>query len=255
MGWWLSEFGLRDIARRLRTRVLPNIRHIPKSRIRVCGACQKVSAIVAFGADEEFHICIRCRANLRFEMLAQYVREEAPLIEQLDILELDYRSPLRPMLQRARHYTPSYFRDNIPPGTVRHDGVVCQDITQLAMPDQSVDLIVSSDVLEHVPDFPAALRESRRVLRPGGAHVFTVPPCPRTQQRARITEGRVEHLAEPEYHIDPLSKEGVLAFWNFGPDLPHRFAQPGLAIRQARGPTGKSARIVWEAKRIQDPIT
>jgi SAM-dependent methyltransferase len=42
------------------------------------------------------------------------------------------------------------------------------------IPDRSVDLIVSSSVLEHVGDPPALFRECGRVLRPGGAMLHLV---------------------------------------------------------------------------------
>lgn len=39
---------------------------------------------------------------------------------------------------------------------------------RLPLTDESVDVVISSSVLEHVGDLPAELRELRRVLRPGG---------------------------------------------------------------------------------------
>lgn len=49
------------------------------------------------------------------------------------------------------------------------------DMLRLPDADGSLDVVVHSDTLEHVPDPRAALRETRRALRPGGAAVFTVP--------------------------------------------------------------------------------
>ena len=250
MSWWVSDLSLHDVVRKIRHRVIPNLRYLPKSRIRVCRACLATTVVLAFGADEEFHLCVRCRANLRYELLAQHLRNAFPDVSSLDVLELDYSSPLRGFLGKARSYTRSFYRGNVAPGTVREDGVVCQDITRLTYGDESLDLIVSSDVLEHVPDVLAAFRESARVLRPGGAHVFTVPPLAATAQRAKIEDGQIVHLAPPEYHWDPLDPEGVLAFWDFGLDLPERFIVDGLSIRVVLGPEGSSDRVVWEARKL-----
>jgi SAM-dependent methyltransferase len=53
--------------------------------------------------------------------------------------------------------------------------LVCADVCVLPMADDSVDAIVSANLLEHVPDDEGALREMRRVLRPGGRAVIVVP--------------------------------------------------------------------------------
>ena len=42
------------------------------------------------------------------------------------------------------------------------------DATALPFAVGSFDVVAFSSVLHHVPDFPAALREAVRVLRPGG---------------------------------------------------------------------------------------
>lgn len=41
--------------------------------------------------------------------------------------------------------------------------------------DGSFDFVISNSVLEHVPDLESVLREVARLLRPGGAFLFTVP--------------------------------------------------------------------------------
>jgi SAM-dependent methyltransferase len=52
------------------------------------------------------------------------------------------------------------------------------DACALPCEDQSVDLVVATDIIEHLDDDSAALREFRRVLRPGGCAVLTVPAFP-----------------------------------------------------------------------------
>lgn len=52
------------------------------------------------------------------------------------------------------------------------------DVARLGLSDGSFDGVVAAEVLEHVDDDRAALREIHRVLRPGGALVVTVPVDP-----------------------------------------------------------------------------
>ena len=244
----LSKYLGPGMWRRMRKRVLPNLKYLPGSQIRRCRACEKLSLFVQLGADEEYRLCVRCGSNLRHELLGQYLRAIYPL-EKLDILDLDPNSPLRPFLSKARSYTRTYFRPNHARGSMRADGARMEDISALTFADQSFDLIVSGDVLEHVPDARAAFRESFRVLRPGGAHVFTVPNEPKTICRAVIEDGRVTHLAEPEYHADPLDPNGILAFWHYGPDMQQQFGDSGLKFSIVKGPEGKRRSIVWLAQK------
>jgi len=111
-----------------------------------------------------------------------------------------------------------------------------EDVTDLSFADESFDVIVSSDVLEHVPDFRAALAQFRRVLAPGGDLVLTVPFLDADQHSVRRAEidadGEIRHLVTPEYHGDPLSPEGVLAFHSFGWDLLNELRECGFSSAQ-----------------------
>lgn len=61
----------------------------------------------------------------------------------------------------------------VPPGA---DAVAVRgDVRRLPAPDAAFDLVVASEVLEHVPDDRAAIAELTRVLRPGGMAAVTVP--------------------------------------------------------------------------------
>ena len=63
----------------------------------------------------------------------------------------------------------------------------------------SVDLVWCSEVLEHVPDTAHLLLEVRRVLRPGGRLLVTVPHHGRLQ-------AAVIALTRFEAHFDPLGQ-------------------------------------------------
>lgn len=62
---------------------------------------------------------------------------------------------------------------------------------RIGLPDRSVQTIVSNSVLEHVRELDEVLAEFRRILRPGGLLVATVPLVNFTEQIARFF-GRAE---------------------------------------------------------------
>lgn len=56
-----------------------------------------------------------------------------------------------------------------------HGRLVCGDLERAPFAQASFDLVLYNEVLEHVPDDAAALRESFRLLRPGGVLVVFAP--------------------------------------------------------------------------------
>ena len=102
----------------------------------------------------------------------------------------------------------------------------------MSFPDSSIDLILSSDVLEHMPDPYAAHAEIHRVLHTGGRHIFTVPfivDAPEDDVRARLEDGKTVHLKEQLFHGDPIRPdEGVLVWTIFGMEMLTKLNQMGF---------------------------
>lgn len=52
---------------------------------------------------------------------------------------------------------------------------IVSDITRIPTEDESFDVILCSEVFEHIPDAIAAVREFARILKPGGTLLITAP--------------------------------------------------------------------------------
>jgi SAM-dependent methyltransferase len=87
------------------------------------------------------------------------------------------------------------------------------DMEALPFDSGSFDLVVHSDTLEHVPHPVRGLMECRRVLRPGGACVFTIP----------IIAGRLSRRRDslpPSYHGGPgVCAADQIVHTEFGADF------------------------------------
>jgi SAM-dependent methyltransferase len=248
----VRRYGFSATVSRILSKAPAYVRSIYQWRIRRCLCCERLSIFLCIGTSPEFRTCLLCSANERYELLAAEIKHRyAGVLEDMEILELDPDSPLRKILSRARKHVRTFYEPTAPRGTSRPDGTICQDLTALTFPNESFDLIVSSDVLEHIPSLHDAFSESQRVLKPGKAHLFTVPPRSRTKKRAELVHGELFHFEPPEYHADPLSPEGILAFWDLGPDLGDVFESSGLRFGVVRGPVGIHNRTVWIAERSE----
>ncbi len=114
-----------------------------------------------------------------------------------------------------------YMADKIREWQQRHPGddrVRQGDLAKLDFPDDSFDVVLLNEVLEHVPDDNLALREIARVLRPGGAF-FLFTPCRYypIETHGFLTHGTRRHLAGlrgPFLPWLPLSiSERLVVFW------------------------------------------
>ena len=56
-----------------------------------------------------------------------------------------------------------------------HISFAAGDATALPLGDGTVDVVIASEILEHIPNYLTVLEEARRVLRPGGRLCISVP--------------------------------------------------------------------------------
>lgn len=138
--------------------------------------------------------------------------------------------------QAARELVASYYWPDRRPGA-RVGAFRNVDLRTQPFGETRFDLVVTQDVLEHVPEPRAALREIHRTLRPGGAHVFTVPRSQHrdTVTRAELRDGRMHHHLPPEYHRDPVDRGGALVVTDWGRDLEAAVVATGAATCTAVG--------------------
>jgi SAM-dependent methyltransferase len=122
-------------------------------------------------------------------------------------------------------------------------GVTNQNLECLTFDDESLDIVITSDVMEHVRLDGRAHKEIHRVLKPGGIYLFTVPhnrAWEDTLVRVQITDlgdpSKDIHLLEPEYHGDTNSDEGggVLAYRTYGRDIESFLQQVGFEVEYFR---------------------
>ena len=97
-----------------------------------------------------------------------------------------------------------------------HRADLAIDLQDIDLGSDSVDVVLTAHVLEHVPDTDRALEEIFRILAPGGTMYLQVP----------VLQGETAVPAAPEFHEDTTAVE-----WRFGPDLTARLRDHGFQTR------------------------
>ncbi len=136
----------------------------------------------------------------------------------------------------------SLYRPQQPFGETLGENLTNQNLEALTFADGSFDIVVTSDVMEHIRlDFPAH-REIRRVLRRGGVYLFTVPHFRdrfETYYRVAVTDpnnpAKDVFLTEKEFHGDVNSPDGTaLSYRSYGTDLDEMLKEIGLSVEYSK---------------------
>jgi len=207
-------------------------------------------------ARKESLECTSCGAKLRGRRIAQvlmalYPSAGAPArslaewvlrdeIRALRVAEINVIDGVHSSLRTLPFYSGSDFAD--PSGPALDEASArSEDLTRLSYADNSFDLIVTSESLEHVPDLNAALRQILRVLAPGGRHVFTVPVLPKTRatfsRSVVLPDGKIEDRSPRICH--PGGDWGYPVFTEFGTDLPSLLSHAGFETEVHFGPVSE----------------
>lgn len=178
--------------------------------------------------DDPWHpgtICPSCRSQVRHRMLAAVLDGDSllPHLHEHSLLtgkKILHFAPERQLRERIRNAASKYT-------TADYDRGDCDlKLNMSAMPGvpaDSFEVAIACDVLEHVPDDLAAMRELHRILRPGGTAILTVPqkdPPASTDEDPTI--------------LDPAERE--LRFGQkdhlrmYGDDFPDRLALAGFRV-------------------------
>ena len=194
-----------------------------KANSGYCPVCEKQTTFIVKDAWlRDHYLCAKCRSIPRVRHIMHVLQKQFPRFRELTIHE---SSPSGPSFDKLRNecleYIPTYFWPDVAPGSLRN-GYLCENLEALTFPDASFDLVITRDVMEHVMNPDKAFSEIARTLKPGGAHIFTVPwyaPKSTLIRAAETVEG-IEYYAEKDYHGNPIDKGGVLVVTEWGMSLP-----------------------------------
>ena len=156
--------------------------------------------------------CPRCGSIARDRFLLECFFSRNPDSQGKRVLETSPRlgDPYRRMMRRYFDYLASDF------DLSAHEGDIRIDLQNIDLPSNSVDVLLTPHVLEHVPSTRIALNEIHRVLSQGGKMYLQVPLC----------RGSTKRPEKPEFHAD-----NTKVFFNFGWDLTEMIRSAGFEVR------------------------
>lgn len=199
-----------------------------------CSTCDREVDFVAYNAWLRDHfICSNCGSIPRERALMHVIDTYFPNWRNATIHESSPagRGASTRLAKGCSHYLPSQFFPNHSPGSIV-EGMRSENLEMLTFEDESIDLHVTQDVLEHVFHPSKAFSEIARTLKPGGMHIFTTPLVNKNRQsklRALINNDEISYLEPESYHGNPIGDGRSLVTVDWGFDIcQHIFKSSGL---------------------------
>ncbi|MBL6683529.1 MAG: class I SAM-dependent methyltransferase [SAR86 cluster bacterium] len=93
-----------------------------------------------------------------------------------------------------------------------------EDVRYIALPNNSQDLVICSEVLEHVPNFEKVLKECHRILKPGAVLLISVPTyfpeslCWKYSKKYMQTPGGHIRIFKNSFLLEEFSKLKLTLF-------------------------------------------
>lgn len=217
--------------------VPPEVPAPPAPVFQTAGHCPTCDGEVVFSASghwfrDEF-LCGRCGSLPRERALMVVIDAYFPHWRQAVVHESSpgHRGASLRLSKECPQYIASQYFPDQAPGAMVGD-MRCENLEALSFPDESVDLHVTQDVLEHIFQPSRAFREIARTLKPGGMHICTVPIVNKQQPsrpRALLENNQVRHLEPEQYHGNPVGDGRALVTVDWGFDIcRHIFESSGL---------------------------
>ncbi len=193
------------------------------------GYCPSCDSDVTFSSkNQDFRSsfwCENCESRPRERALMKVIEEHYPNWRELKIHESSpaNRATSIKLSRQCKNYIRSQYDTSFPLGCIHRDGYYCENLENQTFDDESFDLVITQDVMEHIFDIDSAFKEIARTLGPGGAHIFTTPLVnftnPTEEWARKKRNGDIEFLHKPEYHGNPMNPKGALVTYHFGYDI------------------------------------
>jgi len=189
-----------------------------------CPICEQQTYFVQFSEWlRDYYKCNNCDSIPRQRALVNALNLFIPEWKNITIHESSPCGQASEHIKRYCHqYTQSYFFPDIPLGAYKN-GNRCENLERMTFPDNSFDLFITQDVMEHVNNPEKAFKEISRVLKPDGIYLFTVPiyqNIDHSYPRISLSDGgQVFLIKDPVFHGNPIDKDGSLVTYDYGRDL------------------------------------
>ena len=178
--------------------------------------------------DRESMLCAECGSSRRVRLLADALLRLTRRAAQ-SIVELVREDGFRALRVAEINAAGRMHAFLAPLPSLTYVEYPQEDVQALSWPDGSYDLVLTSETLEHVPDLHRALDEIRRVLRPGGRHVFTVPVDTRLAETRSRTGLPAQHHGRGGGPFALVTRKAdLLAHWDIGRDVPQLLRDAGF---------------------------
>ena len=189
-----------------------------------CPTCdQEVNFLARQKPLRNNYVCLNCNSQPRHRALVIALETFFPNWRDLLIHESSpgVRGASSRFKKDCPGYLSSHYYPDEKPGSVI-DGHRCENLEELTFENEIFDIHITQDVFEHVLNPANAFKEIARTLKPGGAHIFTVPIFKKrkTVKRADLDKNNhIIHLLEPIYHGNPIDNKGSLVTFEWGLDI------------------------------------
>jgi SAM-dependent methyltransferase len=190
-----------------------------------CPCCERSVVFESFNNWlRDYFICKNCKSIPRERALMLTIEKHYPNWKNLKIHETSpgNRGASLKLKSSCNFYTPTQYFPNEIQG-IKRNGFRNENLENLTFSDESFDLVVSQDVMEHIYNPDKAFSEIARTLRTGGAHIFSVPIVNKFKPSeiwASLGENDEPVFNDkPEYHGNPIDPKGSPVTMHWGYDI------------------------------------